>query len=184
MLTGSYSGHLIRPALAQSSFIFDEIHSYDNKLFERLIQFLENIKGVKVLLLTASLPKDRLSRLRKAVKKHIIDGAQDKINIIEGPEEWETILRYQRLVTDQDPVDLVIEKYKNGKKILWICNTVDRAMKMREEVIDRLKKTDCYDELSDCIIVYHSRFKYEDRINQHNACMNAFKNSLSTKIYG
>ncbi|MDO5579544.1 MAG: CRISPR-associated helicase Cas3' [Planctomycetia bacterium] len=176
MLVGSYSGHLVWPALAQAHFIFDEIHSYDNTLFERLLQFLENIKGVKVLLLTASLPDERLKRLRKVVKKNKINGIPEKIEIINGPEKWEKVLRYQKIQSSLDPIDLVLEKYQKGQKILWICNTVDRAMKTREEIVSRLKETDNYGNFNENnILIYHSRFKYKDRVKRHEDCINAFK---------
>lgn len=177
MLTGGYSGHLIWPVMAQSSFIFDEIHSYDETLFERLLQFLKNIKGVKVLLLTASLPEDRLKKLCRLAKRNKINESSKEINIIKGPREWETIRRYRQMKSEQDPVDLIIDRYRKGQKILWICNTVDRAIKAREKVIQRLNEIDNSPNRSDDnIIIYHSRFKYADRIKRHEACMKAFKN--------
>src|SRR5262249_26282026 len=47
------------PALAQSSFVFDEIHAYDDRLFGALLRFLRDVPGVPVLLMTASLPTPR-----------------------------------------------------------------------------------------------------------------------------
>ena len=177
MLVGGYSGHLIWPVIAQSSFIFDEIHSYDETLFQRLLQFLENIKGAKVLLLTASLPQDRLKKLCQSVKRNKINGSSEKINIIEGTGEWETIRRYQQMKSEQDPVDLVIDRYRKGQKILWICNTVGRAINAREKVIRRLNEIDNNNNRNDDnIIIFHSHFKYENRIKRHEDCMKAFKN--------
>lgn len=36
------------PALAQGAFVFDEIHSYDDKLFDALLHFLDAMRGVGV----------------------------------------------------------------------------------------------------------------------------------------
>jgi CRISPR-associated endonuclease/helicase Cas3 len=45
------------PALAQSAFIFDEIHTYDDKLFQSLLRFISEMVGAPILLMTASLPR-------------------------------------------------------------------------------------------------------------------------------
>src|SRR5262249_21317858 len=47
------------PALAQSAFVFDEIHAYDDRLFGALLRLLKSVPGLPVLLMTASLPAAR-----------------------------------------------------------------------------------------------------------------------------
>ena len=54
------------PALAQSAFVFDEIHAYDDRLFGALLRFLRDLPGLPVLLMTASLPASREEALAEA----------------------------------------------------------------------------------------------------------------------
>ena len=44
------------PALAQSAFVFDEIHAFDDRLFGALLRFIRDLPRLPVLLMTASLP--------------------------------------------------------------------------------------------------------------------------------
>src|SRR5207244_11224181 len=53
------------PALAQSAFVFDEIHAYDDRLFGALLRFLQAVPGAPVLPMTASLPKAREEALQQ-----------------------------------------------------------------------------------------------------------------------
>jgi CRISPR-associated endonuclease/helicase Cas3 len=48
---------------------------------------------------------------------------------------------------------------------LWVCNTVERAIAAADRAV----------ELSP--IVYHSRFRYDDRVKQHNRVIPAFKDA-------
>ncbi len=78
------------PALAQSAFVFDEIHSYDDKSFGCLLRFLSDLQGAKVLLMTASLPRPRLTAIQMALED------DEPLNIISGPPELEQLARYHR----------------------------------------------------------------------------------------
>jgi len=49
------------PALMAGAFVFDEIHSYDARMFGILLRFLETFRGVPVLLMSASIPPQRLA---------------------------------------------------------------------------------------------------------------------------
>ena len=51
------------PSIAKSAFVFDEIHSYDSKLFQALLRFLTDVPGVPCLLMTATLDPRRLEEL-------------------------------------------------------------------------------------------------------------------------
>jgi len=147
------------PALAQSAFVFDEIHAYDDRLFGALLRFLRDLPGLPSLLMTASLPKAREEFLRAVLKEHRgID-----LIAIPGPISLEELPRYRKAtVPDNDPLSFVRETLKKDGKVLWVCNTVKRAM-------------DAADRTSDCSpLIYHSRFKYEDRVQRHKAVIDAF----------
>lgn len=145
------------PALSQSAFVFDEIHAYDEKLFGCLLRFLGDLRGAKVLLMTASLPTPRLAALEEALEYET-----EPMAIISGPPDLEKLERYHREV----PADMdarVREELNRGGRVLWICNVVHRAM----EVADRF--ADCNP------LLYHSRFRYVDRVERHKEVIAAFE---------
>jgi CRISPR-associated endonuclease/helicase Cas3 len=147
------------PALAQSAFVFDEIHAYDDRLFGALLRFLRDLPGLPALLMTASLPKAREAALREMLKKYRgID-----LMPIPGPAELESLPRYRKeAAADNDPLPLVRGTLKSGGKVLWVCNTVGRVLEAADRASDLRP------------LLYHSRFKYEDRVQRHRAVIDAF----------
>lgn len=144
------------PAFAQSAFVFDEIHAYDDDLFRALLRFLKDVSGVPVLLMTASLPEDREAALRDVL---------GRLDPIPGQTDLEQLPRYhKRQLADNDPVEVVRQTLDAGGKVLWVCNTVGRVMDAAKQVADRFP------------LIYHSRFKYEDRVKRHRDVIAAFRN--------
>ncbi len=147
------------PALAQSAFVFDEIHAYDDRLFGALLRFLQDLPGLPVLLMTASLPAARESALRQMLESH-----GQTWQPIRGPEDLEARPRYRRQeIADNDPLPTIRKVLASGGKVLWVCNTVRRVMEASERTHDLGPQ------------LYHSRFKYEDRVSRHQAVIQAFK---------
>jgi CRISPR-associated endonuclease/helicase Cas3 len=147
------------PALAQSAFVFDEIHAFDDRLFGALLRFLRDLSALPVLLMTASLPTAREDALRAAV-----DSQGMKLNPIPGPPELENRKRYRKeTVIDDDALPVIRKTLSENGKVLWVCNTIGRVM----DAASRAK------DLSP--LLYHSRFKYEDRVQRHKAVIEAFK---------
>jgi CRISPR-associated endonuclease/helicase Cas3 len=147
------------PALAQSAFVFDEIHAYDDRLFGALLRFLRDVPGLPVLLMTASLPASREVALR-----NILESRGQSWEPISGPIDLETRLRYRKSdVADNDPLPTVRETLSARGKVLWVCNTVGRVM-------DAARRSAGLSPM-----LYHSRFKYEDRVARHQAVIQAFR---------
>jgi CRISPR-associated endonuclease/helicase Cas3 len=147
------------PALVNAAFIFDEIHAYDERLFGALLRFITNCQGVPCLLMTASLPRAR----REAIEK-VLFTLGESLEVITGPADLEALPRYRRILSD-DPLSVVTQALKQGEKVLWVVNTVDRALKLADEASNR--------DL--CPLVYHSRFRYGDRVSQHSRVIAAFR---------
>ncbi len=147
------------PAFAGAAFVFDEIHAYDDRLFASLLRFLSTCRGVPCLLMTASLPDTRLTALREEMH-HI----GESVEIVTGPADLEALPRYQRLIGD-DPWNVVEQIFRENGKILWVANTVGRARRFAEEAESRGLRP----------LVYHSRFRYEDRVRQHGRIVDAFR---------
>lgn len=147
------------PAFVGAAFVFDEIHAYDERLFSSLLRFLLNCRGVPCLLMTASLPQSRRNALKKA-----LSSIGESLETIPGPTDLETLPRYRRLLSD-DPWGVVEQSFRDSQKILWVANTVDRAISLADEASTRGFQP----------LVYHSRFRYEDRVRQHGRIISAFQ---------
>jgi CRISPR-associated endonuclease/helicase Cas3 len=153
------------PALAGAAFVFDEVHSYDDKLFAALLGFISTMQGAPVLVMTASLPVLRLDALRAAVRRR---GSELRV-----PErttdlaQLEELPRYLQVLSETQPIPLqmVREELVGGGKVLWVCNTVQRAM-------DAAKAAQ---QIGLQPIIYHSRFRYEDRVARHAEVVDAFR---------
>lgn len=146
------------PALAQSAFVFDEIHAYDDRLFGALLRFLRDVPGLPSLLMTASLPANREEALR-----NLLADQKRQWQTIPGPESLETLPRYRKANAEgNDPLPLIRQELAARGKVLWVCNTVDRVMRAADRAAD------------DSPLLYHSRFKYEDRVERHKAVVRAF----------
>ena len=147
------------PGLCHGAVVFDEIHAYDDQLFGSLLRFLEALPGVPALLMTASLPDARRAAL-EALSEHV-HGVP--LAVVEGPTNLEELPRY-RLRDVEDPWPEVRACLAGRGKVLWVSNTVNRCM----DVADAAP--------ADCDLhVYHSRFRYVDRVTQHGKVVDAFK---------
>lgn len=152
------------PSIANGAFVFDEIHQYDDRLFGALLRFLDAFRGAPTLLMTASLAKPRLQAIQK-----ILAQEGTTLEIITGPAELEHLPRYELkgLVTEP-PWDLVQQTLERGEKVLWVANTVDRAVNFaRAAQAHRFSS----------VLPYHSRYRYSGRIQKHDAVVNAFKDN-------
>jgi len=148
------------PALAGAAFVFDEIHAYDDKLFGALLRFLQALPGVPVLLMTASLPKARLLALQELMKRR--KAALPVFPVAPLASELWPRYRRQGEVAARDPLSDIAEELARGGKVLWVCNTVDRVMAAADAAQDWKHK------------IYHSRFRYEDRVQRHTEVVGAF----------
>ncbi|MDA1191860.1 MAG: CRISPR-associated helicase Cas3' [Candidatus Poribacteria bacterium] len=171
-LMQNYRSGLFRAApILNGAFVFDEIHQYDDRMFDALLDFLDAFTGAPILLMTASLPEARLKVLSDRLSKR-----GETLGIVHGTEELETLPRYVfREVVDEPPWDEVIATVSNGGKVLWVSNTVDRCVTFANDAVRRgLPPT--------CVYPYHSRYRYRDRVRRHSDVIHAFKEDSGTGI--
>ncbi len=162
LLQNNRRGIYAWPSIAGAFCIFDEVHAYDEKLFGALVRFLKDVPGVPCLLMTASLPDDRLRRLQEVMK-----GRGESTDSIQGPEDLETLDRYQHLPggSVDDAWRLIRETRDQAGKVLWVVNTVNVAIDLADSPqAEGLNPK-----------VYHSRFRYIDRVERHRNVIDAFE---------
>lgn len=150
------------PALAGAAFICDEIHAYDDRLFGALLRFITALRDAPILLMTASLPARRRRLLEQCFAR-----LNHEFIEVPGPEDLETLPRYHREETNGEDALLtdVSEALDGNGKVLWVCNTVQRAMDAYERAL--IAGLD--------VTLYHSRFRYEDRVARHRETVEKFR---------
>jgi len=146
------------PTFANASFVFDEIHAYDARMFWAMIQFIEFFKNAKFLLMTASL---------QASRKALLSDRFPNLTVIESPRELTNLKRYKLHHRKYEKLDHErIIPLAEGKKALIVVNTVKAAQKLHHDC--RLPS-----------ILYHSRYKYRDRIQRHREFIKRFGSDLA-----
>lgn len=157
------------PALVGAAFVFDEVHQYDRLMFASLCRFIEEFPGAPILVMTASLAADRRERLERAAA-----GRGERLDIIDGPGELETGKRYEiQLSTPESAVGAVVETIGEGGRVLWVCNTVDGCVDAGRSLAQQ--------GVAD-VLLYHSRFRYEDRAQRHEEVMEGFRSTSGPAI--
>lgn len=132
-------------------FIVDEVHSYDSHTTALILESLKYLKEeykAEVFIMSATLPE--------FLKKLFIEELNIKALIEPKKEELKKIVRHKVLVTEGDVfsnIGKIIKDIKESKKVLVVCNTVDRAQKVYNELKDYTSKR----------ALLHSRFILKDR---------------------
>lgn len=152
------------PVIMNSVIVFDEIHAFDEQMFGHLLVFLKNFPCLPTLLMTASLPDERLAAIK---------GVRPDLYIVLGPPAFETLERYiiSNSMTDEAMWCAVAECIAKGEKVLWVRNRVEWANETYRACRERFR-----DQMAESAInVYHSRFRYKDRSLRHRRVIDLFK---------
>lgn len=144
------------PAILRGAFVFDEVHSYDKRMFAELLRFLKTFPGLPTLIMSASIPPKRLEALQEAV------GDRMNAQPIRGERKLEEIKRYRLRERSREECWREVAKRLNARsganshKVLWVCNTVGSAVAAFNEAKKRFPNAD--------VLLYHSRYRYRDRV--------------------
>lgn len=150
--------------LAGAKIIFDEIHAYDPATFAQIlvmIHFLTHYFHCSAMVMTATLPTFMLNELIQVLgNPHIINADTEFLNqkprhnvkIVEG-NIFESLKNIERLIAQK-------------KRILIVCNTVQRAQNIYESIIESFS----FDKNEMCLI--HGRFNSLDRLQNENKAFN------------
>jgi len=166
-LTHSYSGICLLPVLTDSVVVIDEVHSFDRGMFNNLVSFLEHF-DIPVLCMTATLPTTRRKDLTDKLENKGLEifPTEDRSQL-EELEKAETRPRYIIQSTSYESAYTeATEAYREGKRVLWVVNTVDRC----REIANKLEN-----DLQVKVLTYHSRFRLKDRQNRHSETVSAFQ---------
>lgn len=159
-----YRGLCLLPILADSLIILDEVHSYDYGMFDKLVAFLKQFQ-VPVLCMTATLPPSRQTQLIKLGLQVYPNEAQRQAMVdLKQKEEMPRYLLHE--INDaQTALAIACNAYQQGKKVLWVVNTVARCQHAAQALTAQLGHTP---------LIYHSRYKLEDRRKCHENTIAAF----------
>jgi len=89
----------------------------------------------------------------------------ESVNPIPGPQDLEKLPRYRFHLADAPDWERVKAEFEQGGKILWVCNQVNTAIAVFVEAQQRGLDP----------LLYHSRYKYGDRVNHHREVVDRFK---------
>ncbi|MFS8829955.1 CRISPR-associated helicase Cas3' [Synechococcus sp. R8-2] len=95
---------------------------------------------------------------------------------IEGPQELEELKRYQirEIQLKEDPINSesiwseVTKAVQENQKVLWVTNSVASCIDIYQQAQKKLQ------DIKAEVLIYHSRFRYKDRLRKHEQIINAF----------
>jgi CRISPR-associated endonuclease/helicase Cas3 len=147
------------PSLVRAAFVFDEIHSFSPLLFQHLLRFLEVFRTVPVLLMTATLPPERKEALERVCRD------RGGLTVIQGPRNMEEAKRYKlQRSPGKDAWNYVRQTLEKRGKVLWVVNTVNRAINLARQAIERGLP----------VQLFHSRYRYKDRLVRQRQVIDGF----------
>jgi CRISPR-associated endonuclease/helicase Cas3 len=169
-LQHGYGGICMSVALADAVVIIDEIHSFDQQLFNTLLAHLKFLQ-IPTLCMTATLQKERSAELN-ACRIQVFPGPGDRQELQDlAKKEQHPRYRFVREVDVANLIPLAVKMATEGnERILWVVNTVARCQELCQQLTQELKP-----EFGDRVIAYHSRFRLMDRDARHQQAVAKFR---------
>jgi CRISPR-associated endonuclease/helicase Cas3 len=130
-------------------FIFDEIHAYNPKVFAQIISLLKfatSYLGVKVFIMTATLPSYMRKELEAVIGQHSPIYASNEL--YNKFDRHRIIVKNGELIEN---IELIQSCLNDGKKVLVVCNTVKQAQNVFNYLSAKNK------------VLLHSSFNANDR---------------------
>ena len=164
------------PVLADSVIVIDEVHSFDNKMFSALKDFLKQF-DVPVLCMTATLPTNRRDELVNECKLTPYEDRPGDLAKIATAKRY----RLRRVGSRAEAEQAVRAALKTNKRVLWVVNQVKRAHAVVARFLTELptEPDDATLNTAEGVSVscYHSRFRLRDRVDRHKDLMRALKDT-------
>ncbi|MEX0762323.1 MAG: CRISPR-associated helicase Cas3' [Dehalococcoidia bacterium] len=160
-----YAAICMLPVLADSVVVIDEVHSFSESMFRSLERFLKYF-DIPVLCMTASLPSDRQAVLADGCGLEIFPS--DDASFADLAEQASAPRYRAKAIDVASSMTLARQALENGKKVLWVVNTVARCQAIAEEA-------SAYSWATEKWLCYHSRFRLADRKIRHNEVIDRFR---------
>lgn len=173
--------------LAGKTVILDEVHAYDaymTTIIERLLEWLSAM-GTSVILLSATLPRNRMNSLAKAYGcappeendpqaeyPRIWVGTQNNAITLHPPAYQKARTIFTRSLhlknnSPQEKAAWLLDQVRDGGCICWITNTIARS----QDIFAELLKQAGGDVR---LMLLHSRFSVSEREEREKLLMNCF----------
>ena len=154
--------------MVKGLFVFDEIHVYEPRTLALIICIIEYLKKYECnfLFLSASFP-DFIKQKIKKVLPNIVDFSLDMTDPVD--KKLMSNSRHKVKIIENgilDNIDLIQKHVDSGKKVLVICNTVNKA----QQVFQLLNSNDK--------ILLHGRFILKDREEIEKKILHSLPNLL------
>jgi len=120
--------------MAGGYFILDEIHAYNPEVFAQirvLLEFATKYLGVKVMVMSATIPKFLLAELEKCIGSPKIVKADNQL--YSNLRRHRIVLKAGRL---NESLSVIKDQLLKGKKVLVVCNTVRSSQRVFREIRD------------------------------------------------
>jgi CRISPR-associated endonuclease/helicase Cas3 len=160
-----YEALCLLPALADAAVIFDEVHSFDPRMFKSLIAFLREF-DVPVLCMTATLPSERSAQLKEAGLRVFPSAAETAELADLSAKERAPRYRVHRVPDAELALAKAEAAFRDGRRVLWVVNQVARAQALASALQQRLGEE---------VLCYHSRFRLVDRQRTHQRTVESFQ---------
>lgn len=158
-----YGALCLLPALADAAIVFDEVHSYDGRMWNALVTFLRRF-DLPVLCMTATLPPTRQAELAALLRTYPTESDRAELADLED-KECHPRYHLEAVAGEAEAFERVILEAREGKRVLWVVNTVKRCQRLARRLACELPH----------VLAYHSRFKLEHRQRRHRATVDAFR---------
>lgn len=158
----AYLGNIPAGAATSSMLCFDEVHTYDHLLGLQsmliLVQRAQNLH-LPTVIMSATLPDVFVEYFAKRGFM-VVNGVDE--DVPKRRDRKVTLYWTGKRIAAQD----ILEKVKNGRRIMVVCNTVDKAQKIYEEIEGKVSH----------IFLLHSRFLPRDRKQTEEKMKAHFRN--------
>ena len=137
--------------MSKGLFIFDEIHAYDPHTTALILTMIERLRkdyDAKFCIMTATMPQFLREMLREAL--------DNPPQVEMDPKERDKYTRHRVQLLEgniHDAIPLIEERLMKGKRVLVVCNTVQQAQDVFQELLG----------VTENAKLLHSRFILKDR---------------------
>lgn len=166
-------GNILAGAISSAFLVFDEIHTFDpNRGLQTAITLIEHshILELPFAVMSATLPDELIYKIQSKTGRHTKVVKVENEDEIKSRKERNVILHTKHLIKNRKiSINGILEiyNYSKDKKLIVICNTVDKAQEIYQELL-RIKNLDAH------LFLIHSRFLNDDRKEKEDLLQKLF----------